>query len=106
MLEKLSPRKRLVLGALAASACLSAISLWDPRGLRRLDRLRADIERQEQKNPKQLNGNVGLHPLDLAAVSSRALSASLRVTAGPQDPKTRRTQGNGVSPGIRVPALS
>ncbi|HYS08151.1 MAG TPA: septum formation initiator family protein [Myxococcales bacterium] len=50
MLEKLSPRRRLVLGALAASACLSAISLLDPRGLRRLDRLRADIERQEQKN--------------------------------------------------------
>src|SRR6266403_889083 len=50
MLEKLSPRKRLVIGALAASACLSAISLGDPRGLRRLDRLRADIERQEQRN--------------------------------------------------------
>jgi cell division protein FtsB len=50
MLEKLSPRKRLVLGALAASVCLCAISLGDPRGLRRLDRLRADIERQEQNN--------------------------------------------------------
>ena len=50
MLEKLSPRKRLVLGALAASACLTAISFLDPRGLQRLDRLRADIQRQEQKN--------------------------------------------------------
>jgi len=50
MLEKLSPRKRLVLGAFAASVCMSAISLADSRGLRRLDRLRADIQRQEQKN--------------------------------------------------------
>jgi cell division protein FtsB len=50
MLEKLSPRRKLVLGALAASLCMSALSLADPGGLRRLDRLRADIQRQEQRN--------------------------------------------------------
>jgi cell division protein FtsB len=50
MLEKLSPRKKLVLGAFAASLCLSAMSLADLKGLRRLERLRADIDRQEQKN--------------------------------------------------------
>ena len=50
MLEGLSPRKKLVLGALAASLCVSAMSLADAKGLRRLERLRADIERQEQKN--------------------------------------------------------
>ena len=50
MLRTLSPRKKLVLGALAASLCMSAMSLADPKGLPRLQRLRADIERQEQKN--------------------------------------------------------
>src|SRR5438552_8520440 len=50
MLEKLSSRKKLLLGALAASLCMSAMSLADPKGLRRLERLRSDIERQEQKN--------------------------------------------------------
>ena len=37
-------------GAFAASLCLGAMSLADPKGLRRLERLRADIDRQEQKN--------------------------------------------------------
>jgi cell division protein FtsB len=50
MLERLSPRRKLVLGALAASLGISALSLLDPGGLRRLQRLRADLERQEQKN--------------------------------------------------------
>jgi cell division protein FtsB len=50
MLERLSPRKKLVLGALAASVLIGAMSLADAKGLRRLERLRADIERQEQKN--------------------------------------------------------
>jgi cell division protein FtsB len=50
MLERLSPRKKLVLGAFAVSLSMSAISLADPKGLRRLERLGADIERQEQKN--------------------------------------------------------
>ena len=50
MLEKLSPRRKLVLGALAASLCISALSLADPGGLRRLERLRSDVQRQEQRN--------------------------------------------------------
>jgi cell division protein FtsB len=50
MPQRLSPRKKLVLAALAASLCISALSLMDPGGLRRLQRLRSDIERQEQKN--------------------------------------------------------
>jgi cell division protein FtsB len=50
MLEKLSPRKKLVLGAFVASLGMSAMSLADPKGLRRLERLRADIGRQEQQN--------------------------------------------------------
>lgn len=50
MLAKLSPRRKLVFGAFAASLCLGAMSLADPKGLRRLERLRSDIERQEQKN--------------------------------------------------------
>ena len=39
-----------MLGAFAASLCLAAMSLADPKGLRRLERLRADLDRQEQKN--------------------------------------------------------
>lgn len=50
MLEKLSPRKKLVFGTVAVSLCMSAVSLADPKGLRRLERLRADIERQEIRN--------------------------------------------------------
>jgi cell division protein FtsB len=50
MLLRLSPRRKLVLGALAASLSISALSLLDPGGLPRLRRLRADVERQEQKN--------------------------------------------------------
>ena len=46
----LSSRKKLVLGALVASLAMSAMSLADPKGLRRLERLRADIERQQQQN--------------------------------------------------------
>ena len=37
-------------GAFAASLCLGVMSLADPKGLQRLERLRADIDRQEQKN--------------------------------------------------------
>ena len=50
MLERLSPRKKLVLAALLGSLCISGLSLLDPGGLPRLRRLRSDIERQEQKN--------------------------------------------------------
>ena len=60
MLEGLSPRKKLVLGALAASLCVSAMSLAGSKGLRRLERLRADIERQEQKNRELREENARL----------------------------------------------
>src|SRR2546430_15021866 len=50
MPAKLSPRRKLVLGAFTASVCMAAMSLGNPKGLRRLERLRADIERQEQRN--------------------------------------------------------
>jgi len=60
MLESLSPRKKLVLGALAASLCVSAMSLAGSKGLRRLERLRADIERQQQKNRELREENARL----------------------------------------------
>jgi cell division protein FtsB len=60
MLRKLSPRKKLVLGALALSVCMSATSLAGPKGLPRLRRLRADIERQEQKNRELREQNARL----------------------------------------------
>src|SRR5205823_9320416 len=60
MLKKLSPRKKLVLGAFAASLCMSAISLGDPKGLRRLERLGSDLERQEQKNRELREENARL----------------------------------------------
>src|SRR3989441_844330 len=60
MLESLSPRKKLVLGALAASLCVSAMSLGGWKGLRRLERLRADIERQQQKNRELREENARL----------------------------------------------
>src|SRR2546425_13347527 len=60
MLEGLSPRKKLVLGALAASLCVSAMSLAGSKGLRRLERLRADIERQGQKNRELREENARL----------------------------------------------
>jgi cell division protein FtsB len=49
-LAAFSPQQRLVLGALVASLAMAGVSLADPKGLRRLERLRSDIERQEQKN--------------------------------------------------------
>jgi cell division protein FtsB len=60
MLAKLSPRRKLVLGAFAASLCMAATSLGNPKGLRRLDRLRADIERQEQRNRELREENARL----------------------------------------------
>lgn len=59
-LAGLSPPQRLVLGALAASLAMAAASLADPRGLRHLERLRADIERQEQKNRELREENARL----------------------------------------------
>ena len=47
-------------GAFAASLCLGAMSLADPKGLRRLERLRADIDRQEQQNRELREENARL----------------------------------------------
>ena len=73
MPEKLSPRTKLVLGALLASLGMSAMSLLDPNGLRRLERLRADIERQEEKNR------------ELRAENAR-LSKTVRELSSPMQP--------------------
>ena len=75
MLERLSPRKKLLLGALAASLCMSAMSLADPKGLRRLERLASDIERQEQKNRELREENARL------ARTVRELSPPLQTRA-------------------------
>ena len=47
-------------GVFAASLCLGAMSLADPKGLRRLERLRADMDRQEQKNRELRDQNARL----------------------------------------------
>jgi cell division protein FtsB len=60
MPAKLSPRRKLVLGAFTASVCMAAMSLGNAKGLRRLERLRADIERQEQRNRELREENVRL----------------------------------------------
>ena len=75
MAEKLSPRTKLVLGALLASAGMSATSLLDPNGLRRLERLRADIHRQEEKNSARRAENARL------AKTVRELSPPLQPAA-------------------------
>jgi len=49
-----------LLGALAVSACISAASLLEPGGLRRLQRLQADIDRQEEKNRELRDENARL----------------------------------------------
>lgn len=59
-LSALSPQQRLVLGALVASVTMTSVSLADPKGLRRLERLRFDIERQEQKNRELRDENARL----------------------------------------------
>ena len=59
-LGTLSPQQRLVLGAVLASVVISAVSLADPKGLRRLERLRFDIERQELKNAELREENARL----------------------------------------------
>src|SRR5919201_5603578 len=75
MLRTLSPRKKLMLGALAASLCMGAMSLADPKGLPRLQRLRADVERQEQKNRELRTENARL------AKTVRELSPPLQTRA-------------------------
>ncbi len=59
-LAALSAQQRWVLGALLTSVALSAVSLADPKGLRRLERLRFDIERQEEKNQQLREENARL----------------------------------------------
>ena len=59
-MEKLSPQQRLVLGALAAALGITALSLADPGGLRRLERLRAESARQEQRNRDLRDENAKL----------------------------------------------
>ena len=59
-LEALSAPQRLVISALAASLVFGGVSLADPRGLRRLERIEADIARQEQKNRELREENARL----------------------------------------------
>lgn len=59
-LTALTPRQRLILGALIASVAIAGESLADAKGLRRLERLRFDIERQEQKNRELREANARL----------------------------------------------
>jgi cell division protein FtsB len=59
-LRALTAQQRLVLGALAASLAMVVMSLADPKGLRRLERLRSDIDRQEQKNRELREENARL----------------------------------------------
>jgi cell division protein FtsB len=56
----LSPQQRLVFGALAASLFITAASLADPKGLSRLQRLRAEAARQEQRNLELRESNARL----------------------------------------------
>jgi len=58
--EKLSAQQRLVLGALAASLAITLLSVADPKGLRRLERLRAEVARQEQRNHELREQNARL----------------------------------------------
>ena len=58
--QALSAQQRLVIGALAASLGMAVVSLADPRGLRRLERLRADVARQEQQNRDLREENLRL----------------------------------------------
>ena len=75
-----SPRRRLVLGALGLSACIGAASLLEPGGLQRLQRLQADIDRQQQKNRELRDENARLSrtvrelapPVDPAALEKAA----------------------------------
>ena len=59
-MEKLSAQQRLVLGALAASLAITLLSVADPKGLRRLERLRAEVARQEQRNHELREQNARL----------------------------------------------
>lgn len=84
-LAALSAQQRLVLGALLASMTMTSISLADPKGLRRLERLRSDIERQEQKNRdlREQNARLSQAVKELSApVSPAALERAAREQLG------------------------
>jgi cell division protein FtsB len=85
MPAKLSSRKKLVLGAFLASLAMSAASLLDPKGLQRLQRLGADIERQEQQNRELRAENARLQKTvrELSPpLSSEALEKAAREQLG------------------------
>jgi cell division protein FtsB len=86
VLEKLkiiTPRQRLVLCALGASATFLATSLADARGLRHLDKLRAEIARQEQKNRELREANARLRKT-VSELSSPVNPAALERAAREQ----------------------
>jgi cell division protein FtsB len=56
----LTPRQWLLAFALLASVVIAGESLADAKGLRRLSKLRSDIERQEQKNRELREANARL----------------------------------------------
>jgi cell division protein FtsB len=84
-LAALSPQRRLVLGALFASVALASLSLIDPRGLRRLQRLEADIARQAQRNRelREENARLARTVKDLSPpVNAAALERAAREQLG------------------------
>jgi cell division protein FtsB len=80
----LSAQQRLVLGALVAAVAMAAGSLADPKGLRRLERLRSDIERQEQKNRelREENARLARTVKELTSGSPAALEKAARRQLG------------------------
>jgi cell division protein FtsB len=58
--ERLTPRQWLLVGSLVASVAIAGESLADAKGLRRMEKLRSDIERQEQKNRELREANARL----------------------------------------------
>jgi cell division protein FtsB len=84
-LAALTPRQRLLLSALVASVAIGGESLADAKGLRRLERLRSDIERQEQKNHelRQTNARLRKTVSELSApVNPVALEKAAREQLG------------------------
>jgi cell division protein FtsB len=81
----LSARQRLLLAAAVASTAIAAESLADPKGLTRLDRLRTDISRQEDKNRDLREANARLRKTveELSPpMSSAALEKAAREQLG------------------------
>jgi len=80
-----SPQQRMIIGALLTSMAIAVVSLGDPKGLRRLERLRGDIARQEQKNRELREENARLartvHALS-PPVNAAALEKAAREQLG------------------------